>query len=211
MNADPIARVYRWLEYAAFGGRLERSRFYFLEQTLPARRILVAGEGDGRFLRGLVAFNHKAMVDVIDASAAMIALAEERVPAEARGRVRFHQRDLLQAPLLPGPYDLVITHYFLDCFQTADSAAIIADLAEALRPGGLWILSDFQLPAAGWRRMHARVWLWAMYAFFQLATGLKARRLPPYEAQLTRAGMKLEMQWTEGTGLIGSQVWRKPG
>ena len=50
MNADRIARSYRWLEYAAFGVALERARFDFLRCAAEARRVLILGEGDGRFL-----------------------------------------------------------------------------------------------------------------------------------------------------------------
>ena len=49
MNCDPIARWYRWLEYGAFGLELEKCRNRFLDALDMPRRVLMAGEGDGRF------------------------------------------------------------------------------------------------------------------------------------------------------------------
>ena len=55
MNADAIAGYYRWIEYAAFGPTLEYARFDFLRYAANARRVLILGEGDGRFLERLLA------------------------------------------------------------------------------------------------------------------------------------------------------------
>ena len=62
MNADPIASSYRWLEYAAFGLALENARFDFLSHAAAARRVLILGEGDGRFLARLLRCNRQARV-----------------------------------------------------------------------------------------------------------------------------------------------------
>jgi SAM-dependent methyltransferase len=210
MNADPIAAFYRWIEYAAFGKALEQRRFAFLSRTAHARRVLILGEGDGRFLARLLAANDTAYVDVVEASAAMLALARGRLPWPAAQRVRFHHQDALAAPLPQGPYDLIVTHFFLDCFTPGDAARLIAKLAAALTPGGEWILSEFQEPPGRLTRIHARLWLFVMYAFFRWTTGLTAGKLPPYAALLSRAGLILEDQQQARWGLMVSQLWRKP-
>ncbi len=210
MNADPIAACYRWIEYAAFGKALERRRFAFLSRAACARRVLILGEGDGRFLARLAAINDTARVDVVEASAAMIELARGRLPQPAARRVRFHHQDALRAPLPGDSYDLIVTHFFLDCFAADDAARMIATLAAALQPGGGWIVSEFQKPSGRLARLHARLWLFLMYTFFRLATGLAARELPPYAALLSRAGLVLEDQRQARWGLMVSQIWRKP-
>src|SRR5271168_358445 len=91
MNADPVARLYRWLEYCAFGRALERRRFAYLGRLAGAGRILILGEGDGRALARLIAIAPLASIDVVELSGEMIALARVRVaPTE---RVRFVQDD----------------------------------------------------------------------------------------------------------------------
>ena len=37
MNADPLARWYRFIEYAAYGRSLERSRYIFLDRLEYSR------------------------------------------------------------------------------------------------------------------------------------------------------------------------------
>lgn len=209
MNADRIAASYRWLEYAAFGFALERARLDFLGHAAGATRVLILGEGDGRFLARLLGLNHRASVVVIDTSARMIDLAQRRVPAAERSRVEFHQMDAMASDWANGPFDLAVTHFFLDVLDNHEAAAVICKVSAALAPGGYWLVTEFQEPDGSARQLHARVWLAAMYAFFAATTGLKTSRLPPYRDSLARCGLT-EIDYRERRlGLIRSQVWRK--
>jgi SAM-dependent methyltransferase len=112
MNADRIASSYRWLEYAAFGLALEQARFDFIARAAGARRVLILGEGDGRFLARLLGCNQYASVAVVESSARMIQVARERVPPAELSRVEFHHVDAVSQALPPGPFDLAVTHFF---------------------------------------------------------------------------------------------------
>src|SRR5579862_867263 len=171
MNADQIASSYRWLEYAAFGRELERARVDFLPHCEAARQVLILGEGDGRFLARLLQCNREASVVVIESSQRMIELARRRIPHRERSRVQFHQLHAGAHALPEAPYDLVITHFFLDLFSSAEAEAMIHKVNAALQPGAIWLLSEFQEPPGALRRQHARLWLAAMYGFFSLTTG----------------------------------------
>lgn len=211
MNADGIAASYRWLEYAAFGRELERARFDFLHRTRDARRVLILGEGDGRFLARLLESDPMARVDVVESSGRMIELARGRVRESARTRVTFHRMNAAADPLPDGPFDVVVTHFFLDILTACEAEAVVSKASALLAPGGTWLLSEFQAPRAGVARVHARAWLAAMYGFFSIATGLQASRLPEYREMLERAGL-LETEHRERRwGLIRSQVWRRAG
>ena len=194
MNADPIARAYRWIEYAAFGRSLERCRFATLPFTAETRTVLILGEGDGRFLARLLRGNARATVDVIDASARMLELARGRVP---------------DGPAGSDSYELIVTNFFLNCFSPVTAAALIAKWAGVLKPGGLWLVGEFNEPESGIRRLHARVWRVALYRFFQLTTKLEASRLPPYTTLLASANLALVERNESRFGLMISQVWRK--
>jgi SAM-dependent methyltransferase len=207
MNADSIAGVYRMLEYLAFGRALERCRFSSLDALRDARHVLIAGEGDGRFLARLLALNPRARVDVVDSSTRMMALARKRV-GDAE-RVRFLHQDAFD-PLPPGPYDAVVTNFFLDCLTEEECAGFVAVAAGRLKAGGLWVVGDFHLPARGWGRWHACVWLTVMYRFFALATGLRARRIPDFRGSLGRAGLARLSQRYWRWGLLTAEVWKFP-
>jgi SAM-dependent methyltransferase len=205
MNADPIARCYRWLEYLAFGRALERRRFAFLGELVDARRIMILGEGDGRLLARLLPIASQASIDVVELSAEMIALAR----AGAGSRVRFLQHDARSIAF--ESYDAIVTCFFLDCFNEEDSGLLVERLASALKPGGLWLMSDFAVPERGWQRWHACVWVWTMYLFFRITTGLTTRWLPPIEDQLRNAGLTRIARKAERAGMIVSELWRSDG
>ncbi len=57
MNCDLIAPHYWWIERLGMGRALERRRTCFLPELEQARRALVLGDGDGRFLRELLRRN----------------------------------------------------------------------------------------------------------------------------------------------------------
>src|ERR1700722_881118 len=119
LNCDSIARWYRWLEYAAFGGALRRRREAFLFELGDPQKVLVLGDGDGRFLQLFVALYPQARVDAIDVSARMIELAQARAP-----QVTFHLADAREFDFQE--YDLAVAHFFFDCFTDADLAALLA-------------------------------------------------------------------------------------
>lgn len=209
MKAGRIARVYRWLEYAAFGSALERARFDFLPHASEARRVLILGEGDGRFLARLLDFNRHANVVVLEMSERMIDVARGRLPAAERSRVEFHPMDVAAQALPGGCFDLAVAHFFFDILSCANAEAVIFKVSERLAPGSAWLISEFQVPDSGIRRLHGRLWLRAMYIFFRLTTSLRVSDLPPYRKMLERRGLAEAGYRESRFGLIRSQLWRK--
>lgn len=211
MNCDSLAACYRSLEFAAFGRGLEKARFAFLGETARLRRALVLGEGDGRFVCALARENVAISIDCVEASGRMIETARKRLRSEQNignpERIRFTQRDARLGPGSEGRYDLIVTHFFLDCFSDAEVRKLIAQLRKVCVPGAIWLIAEFQQPQSGWRRWYADAWLAAMYTFFRVATGLETRALPNYRACLVDAGFSLRHTYTSHAQLIGSEVW----
>jgi ubiquinone/menaquinone biosynthesis C-methylase UbiE len=199
MNCDRIAALYRWLEYAVFGRALERRRAAFLAEVSPARRVLALGDGDGRALAALVAAAPSARVDYIDSSAKMLELARARAGTD---RVDYRQADALTSELGESEYDLIVTHFFLDCFDDAELRALVQTTARAAAPAARWIVSEFR-PAT----VHARLLIAVMYAFFRNATGLKTRRLADHHPHLLRQGFRLEQAERAWAGMLASELW----
>jgi ubiquinone/menaquinone biosynthesis C-methylase UbiE len=137
----------------------------------------------------------------------MIALARRRIGDQER--VRFLRQDALSSNWPEAHYDGVITNFFLDCFTEAQARALISRLSAAMAPEAAWLVSEFAVPPHGWRKWHAKLWLWAMYSFFTVTTGLQARRLPPYERLLNETGMQRTESEQERGGMIVSEVWEK--
>lgn len=199
MNCDRIARAYRWLEYLAFGRALERRRYRFLADAAGARRALILGDGDGRFLARFTALS-EASIECVDASARMLELARARAGDR---RIAYRQADARTLPLAPAEYDLIVTHFFLDCFNEHDLESLIARTALAAQPGALWIVSEFRQPR--W----ADPLLGALYLFFRVTTGLTTRRLTDHRPLLTKHGFHLHREETSHRGLLASELWTR--
>jgi ubiquinone/menaquinone biosynthesis C-methylase UbiE len=208
---DRLARVYRALEFMAFGRDLERARFEYLDRLSGCHSILLLGEGDGRCAARLAQVAPEARITCVDSSPGMIARAEQRLDAAARQRVRFVCADALSYVPEPGTFDAVATLFFLDCFTAADVGAIIGRMRPALRPGAPWLFADFAVPPRGPARWRARVWLAVLYFFFRIGAGLRVSELPPSEEILQRAGWKpAEARVFQG-GMIRSVLFARIG
>jgi ubiquinone/menaquinone biosynthesis C-methylase UbiE len=199
VNCDRIARWYRWLEYLGFGRALERRRFAFLTDVADGRRILVLGDGDGRFLARLVQQNQSASIDYVDLSGKMLALARSRAGTE---RVTYHHADALMIPLPATTYDLIVTHFFLDCLNEADAALLAEKLAAAAQPGARWIVSEFRDRSA-WTSAIVSM----LYFFFRITTGLRTRKLIDHHKIFVRKGLCLLRDETSVGGLLASELW----
>lgn len=206
MNFDRVAALYRWLEAIVFGDQLQKARVAFIGRIETPHRVLVIGEGDGRFLAEFVRAHPAAAVDCVEASARMIALARDRVPAAT---VKFIHSNLAEATLSTGRYDLIVTHFFLDCFVEESLARAVVQLASAAAPNASWLVADFCCAPRGWRRWRARILIAAMYAFFRFASGIEARRLVDYRPLLRAQGFALEQTILSPNEMIRSELWRR--
>jgi SAM-dependent methyltransferase len=201
-NWDSIARWYRWLEYAGFGRALVERREAFLSDVADATRVLALGDGDGRALAAL----RKAMIasatpvphiDYIDISAKMLDLARARAGTDL---IAYHCDDALTCPLPEAEYDLIVTHFFLDCFDEKCLALLAARVARAAAPHARWIISEFRKP--GWL-------VRGLYLFFGFSTGLRTRRLVDHHPILVSHDFRLMRSASTWGGLLASELWAR--
>jgi SAM-dependent methyltransferase len=212
-NFDLIARPYRYLEYLTLGRQLERCRLHYLPNLLQQKSALILGDGDGRFLAQLLAQNPHLQADAVDTSAAMLQLLRRNCEAaapNALNRLETHQTSALTFPP-PGipakTYDLVVTHFFLDCLTQSDLEALIARIVPRLTPGALWLISDFRIPS-GFMRLPARLLVRALYLAFRILTNLRTTRLPDHATPLTQAGLTRISHHHRLSGLLTTELWQ---
>lgn len=185
----PVARVYDALAGLAFGGALRRAQRATLAAGLPpAPRVLVLGGGAGWVLSEIWRQRPQAQVLYVEVSAAMLARTRARLrrhPAPAGAALELRQGT--EAALRPGEqFDAIVTFFVLDCFTEAALPGALARLHAARQPGAPWLVTDFRPAQRGWRR-----WLLqAMYWFFGVTVGLRARQLPPWPQELAARGWR---------------------
>jgi ubiquinone/menaquinone biosynthesis C-methylase UbiE len=195
------------MEYVAFGPWLWRCRCAFLLDASRCRRAVAFGDGDGRFAAQLLKENPAVEVDAVDSSGAMLKALVRRAGRNA-SRLRTHAGDARQWQPGNSRYDLIVTHFFLDCLTTAEVRALAATLRGAAAPGALWIVSEFAKPRNWFGRVVAGPIVAALYAAFGMLTGLKVRTLPDHEAALREAGFQLEKKRVWLKGLLVGEAWR---
>ncbi len=212
-NFDFIARPYRWLEYLTLGRTLERCRLHHLPDLLHRKRALVLGDGDGRFLARLLAQNPYLETDAVDTSAAMLQLLRHTCQAASATQVRLSTHNTSALTFLARTpakaYDLVVTHFFLDCLTQPELEQLITRIVPTLTPGALWLISDFRIPP-GPLRLPAKLLVRALYLAFRILTGLRTTRLPDHATPLARAGFTQTSSHHPFAGLLTTELWQLP-
>jgi SAM-dependent methyltransferase len=205
---DRLARVYRWMEWLSFGPALARSRRFFLSELGECRHALVLGDGDGRFTAHLLAHNPVIRVEAVDASPAMLSELRRRAGPHRR-RVETHLADLRAWTPSGSNYDLVVTHFFLDCLSTDEATHLARRAHSCMAPNGAWLVSEFNEPAGWFGRMVAGPLISFLYRGFGLLTGLEIRRLPDHRKALSEAGFALIRRHSWLGGLLVSELWQR--
>jgi hypothetical protein len=106
-------------------------------------------------------------------------------------------------------FDLIVTHFFLDCFSERGVAEIVATLSRAAMVNATWLLADFCVPAEGFARLRGRVWLAGMYRFFQFTAGIEARELCDPSPFLRAAGFVSAKRYLFRSRMVKSELWRR--
>jgi SAM-dependent methyltransferase len=211
-NFNSVARAYRWMEYSTFGPMLERCRFHFLTRCCRARYALVLGDGDGRFTARLLSLNPAVRVDAVDASPAMLAILRERARNccdNAGGRLQTIQADIRRFTPPGKDYDLVVSHFFLDCLTDDEANALFARLSPYMAQDAIWLVSEFAVPKTGWWRLPARMVIRGLYYAFYILTGLRVRKIPNYANAFSDNGFHLAEKAAYLGGMLATEVWER--
>lgn len=211
MSFDALAPHYRWMEIALAGEKLQRCRTAFLDRLSPPENILIWGEGNGRFLVECRRRWRGAKILCADASRKMLQLAKERLEryGGSAEQVEFLQADVVAWSPPTGEFDLIVTHFFLDCFRPEQLQNVVSKLATAARQKAAWLLADFQAPEFGMKRVRAQLILNAMYLFFKIATRLPASKLTRPDPFLVRGEFVLSERRVSEWGLLHTDLWHR--
>lgn len=165
-----------------------------------ATTLLDVGGAHGAFSVAFCARHGDLRADVLDLPEAIAQAAPLlRADAEAAGiddRVRHRPGDVLDLDLPPASYDLAFVGQVLHHFDEATGQAIVAQIAEGLRPGGVLVIQEvmrdgdssdqlgalgglyFALTSAGGTRTFAELAAWQAAAGLRPRPPLRFRTLP---------------------------------
>lgn len=114
----------------------------------------------------------------------MIALAQKR--NAAGNTVTFINKPVEDAGLQE-EFDVVITPFLLDSLSPASFAKVFATLDGLLKPGCLWLNTDFQLSGRCWQKPLLK----SMYLFFRLIDCVETTQLPDIAGQFAAYSYRL--------------------
>lgn len=206
MSYDALAPFYESLERLTFGRALQAARVAPLQtHGRQPKNVLLLGDGDGRFLEQALATWKEARFVSMDQSGRMLACAARR----ARGlgnRVRFVQADLHDglASLEAEAFEVIVSHFVLDCFPEERLVALLPLIEERLAPQGMWFVSEFS--ASRWWQ---RALLWAMYRFFHGFTETEAARFPDYRRLLEETGWRSKRLGLWRRAFVVAEAWQR--
>ena len=213
MSFDVLAPHYRWMEALLAQEKLQRCRLAFLDTVAATRpqNILIVGQGPGRFLVECRRRLPWARIQCVDSSEGMLSVARKRLERAGLDskNVSFVHCDVLEWDAPAGSADLLVTHFFLDCFRADQLQQVVSRLAAAACPESCWLLADFQTPAGTVRALRARLILKLMYTFFRVATNLSARSLASPDRFLREHGFQLQARVEKDWGLLRSDLWKR--
>ncbi|WP_411825281.1 class I SAM-dependent methyltransferase [Luteolibacter sp. AS25] len=211
MNFDRIAPFYELVEVLFAGGMLQKCRTEFLDDLEPPRNVLILGEGNGRFLNELLLRFPDSRVTCVDGSSEMIRLAAERLRKNGLGgcSVKFIHQDIAKWEPAERGFDLLVVHFFLDCFERAEIRSIVEKLKIAAKSNAILLLSDFQEPAGFLRGKLSRVLLSCLYRFFGFTAGVRTRRIISPDEILVENGFNEVDRRLSVFNLLTARKWKQ--
>jgi hypothetical protein len=139
----------------------------------------------------------------------MIQLTRSRVRRtcpESFSHVHFFCEDILKwSP--QKSYDLLVTHFFLDCFPRNELSLVVEKLAHAATPNAAWLIADFTKPRTRFARAYGRLLLNLMYTFFGMAAGIAARELVDPFPYLNENGFSRASLQVSEASLVRSDLY----
>lgn len=206
---DRLAKVYWLLEWALFRGDLQRARICLLHALPECKRMLILGDGDGRYLREFVQTQEASAVISVDQSGQMIERQVASVCAVGRDTsIEWVHDDARQLKFPKGKFDGLSMLFFLDCLKADEVREFLPRFLDFVAPGGVIHFVDFQEPESGWRRLRGRIYLKVMHWFFGWQTGLENRKIVNFREEFDRLSVSLVAERVTCKGLIRSSVYR---
>jgi len=182
-----LSSIYDVLGLLMFQGSLHSSQVYFFDKMPKIKKALILGGGTGKFLVDLLNSVLVEKVIYVDISPGMIAKAKDKVrKLKLENKVEFICGGFESIPV--GQYDLICTHYFLDCFEEEHIVEMLQVLKKSLSENGVWHFTDFYLDSGS--SFLRKKFVAFLYFFFRTSCGLKVDKLANFKKVFKNTGFK---------------------
>ncbi len=175
-NYDNSAPFYDRLSRLIFGRALINAPVHFLPLIPANSSVLIVGGGTGWILEEIARVHPFGLsITYVEISARMTDLSRKR--NVAGNHVVFINQPVQDVSL--SAQDVVITPFLFDNFTEANVPPLFDHIHQQLKPGGIWLNTDFQISGKWWQH----VLLKSMLLFFKVLCGVESWRLPDADKQ----------------------------
>ncbi|MBS1531776.1 MAG: class I SAM-dependent methyltransferase [Bacteroidetes bacterium] len=183
-NYNNSAWFYDRLSKMIYGKALVHSQVCLLQFIPPESRILIAGGGTGWILEEIANIQPSGLtITYIEVAPKMMELSKKR---NAGNNEVLFINDVVENVPLPDDFDVVITPFLFDNFTEGNFQKIFAHIHNGLKPGGIWLNTDFRLTGKWWQKVLLR----SMFLFFRTLCGIEANKLPDIWNTFERYGCR---------------------
>jgi ubiquinone/menaquinone biosynthesis C-methylase UbiE len=184
-NYNHSAWFYDGLSRIVYGRALVNAQVYLLQYVPANNSVLIAGGGTGWILEELTKIHPSDLqITYVEIAVDMMALSKKRNTGS--NEVIFIN-DAVENVNPDANFDVVITPFLFDNFTEETTGKVFNHLHKLLKPGGLWLNTDFQLTGKWWQG----VLLTSMFLFFKMLCNIEASKLPDVEKQFEEHGYKV--------------------
>lgn len=206
-NYDAAAWFYDGLSRLVFGDALVRAQRFLVEHIAAEKSVLIVGGGTGWILEEIALLQQASLkIIYVEISAKMMRLSAQRNCGQ--NEVEFVQLGI-EDYAADQQFDVVLTPFLFDNFSEKRVHSVFKQLHQSLKPGGLWLLCDFQV-----QKNQAGIWqkfiLQTMYWFFGWLCNVETKKLISMKPYFDEENYALTVQKTFYSGFIVSQAYRKP-
>lgn len=202
-NYDNSASFYDKLSRLVFGKALVNAQAWLLPQIPKNAKVLIVGGGTGWILEETTKLQPSGLnITYVEISAKMMALSRKR--NIGTNYVEFINKAVEDA-CLSADFNVVITPFLFDNFTEESLPEVFQHIHQCLKPGGLWLYTDFQLTGRWWQYAMLK----SMLLFFKVLCGVPSWRLPYVGKQFGKFGYDVIEEKNFFGDFVVSKVYKK--
>ncbi|MBS1521103.1 MAG: class I SAM-dependent methyltransferase [Bacteroidetes bacterium] len=204
-NYDNSAWFYDRLSRLVYGKALVKSQVYLLKHIPENSGILIAGGGTGWILEEIAKVHPSGLtITYAEISSNMMALSKKRKIGDNKVIFINEPVENIEENRL---YDIVFTPFLFDNFTEKTLLNVFSHLHKRLKPGGMWLNTDFRLTGKWWQSFLLK----SMIVFFRLICRIEAKKLPDIERQFEQHQYEVIDQKSFFGEFILSTAYQKTG
>lgn len=204
-NYNSVAFFYDALNRVVFGKSTVKSQVWLLEKIPAHAHVLIIGGGTGWILEKLSGIHTEGLyITYIESAQNMLNRSKRR--DIKNNKINFVHQDA-QNYIPETSFNVIITPFLFDNFSTEQVKHMIAHYFDHIDPGGLWLVTDYQITNKGKRWQ--KPLLDTMYTFFRLLSHVPVKKMPDIEGSFQEFKFEKQESKTFYGGFILSTIYQK--